>query len=415
MSHDRRARRVLGGLACVVILAVFPGCRHSPFQRLGNGPEIGADGNREGYQPPLSALDQAAAEPVREAREASPSAVVSVSETSLAAAVPPAADVDPIDEMIPTAPAPTPMLDEALKRAEAIEKAQQEAMRRLEALATPHPEPKPEPEPAPAPPPELEPIRPEAEAPPTSPAPPRDEAVQPAVMETEAPAPPTDPAAEWRDGVDRLRKLARESAERPEADDDDQTKLWTARAELVDCLPDDLSAGAAPAILPRAVAVLADAAAGRDADASALSAEIKSAVSTLEERVPLGINALELCRKIDGFGSFETIDPQTLKAGAPVLVYCELAGLRYDREGEEFVSRVSTRVELLRADNGAKVWEVQGEAEDRCRRRRRDSYVSTLVNIPESIEPGAYSLRLTQTDAGADASASAALAVTIQP
>ncbi len=409
MSHDRRARRVLGVLACVVILAVSSGCRRSPFHRLGNAPEIGADGHREGYQPPLSALDQAAAEPVREARKTSPPAVVS--ETSLAAAVPPTLEPDRTAEPIPTAPAPTPMLDEALKRAEAIEKAQQEAMRQLEALATPHPEPEPEPEPEPRPAPE--PIR--LEAPPDETAPPRDEAVKPASLEAEVQAPPADPAAEWRDGVDRLRKLARESAERPDSENDDQATLWTARAELVDCLPDDVSAGAAPAVLPRAVAVLADAAAGRDADASALSAEIESAVSTLEERVPLGINALELCRKIDGFGSFETVDPQTLKAGRPVLVYCELAGLRYGQEGDEFVSRVSTRVELLRADNGAKVWEIQGEAEDHCRRRRRDSYVSTLINIPESIEPGSYSLRLTQTDASAGASASAELAVTIQP
>lgn len=379
MSHDRRARRVLGVLACVVALAASSGCRRSPFHRLGAPSEIGPDGRRAGYQPPLSALDQATAEPAREARE-----------TSLAAVVPPPVEAEPIAESIvetsPTAPAPTPMLDEALKRAEAIEKAQDEAMRQLRTLAAPHPEPKPEPEPAPR----------------------RDEAVKPAALELEA-APPTpaDPAVEWRDGVDRLRKLARESAERPDAEDGDQAKLWTARAELVDCLPDDLSEAAAPAVPRRAVAVLAD--------AQALSADIESAVSTLEQRVPLGINALELCRKINGFGSFETVDPRTLKAGRPVLVYCELAGLRYAEEADEFVARVSTRVELIRTDAGAKVWEVQGEAEDRRRRRPRDFYVGTLVNIPESIEPGAYSLRLTQTDATAGASASAELAVTILP
>lgn len=393
MSHDRRARRVLGILACVLILAACPGCRRSPFHRLGNVPEFGPDGHRKGYQPPVSALDQASTEPVREARE-----------TSMAAVIPPAVEADPINEPIPTAPAPTPMLDEALKRAEALEKAQEEAMRELESLATPRPEPKPEPEPEP------EPIQFEA------PGPPRDEAVRPASaeleIEIEAEA-PVDPATEWRDGVDRLRKLARESADRPDSDDEERARLWAARAELIDCLPDDLSASAAPAVLPKAVALLADAAAGGDADASALSTEIETAVSTLEERVPLGINALELCRKIDGFGSFETIDPKALKVGRPVLVYCELVGLRYGQEGDEFVSRVSTRVELFRADDGAKVWEVEGEAEDRCRRRRRDSYVSTLVNVPESIEPGDYSLRLTQTDVEAGAEASAELAVTI--
>lgn len=408
MSHDRRPRRVLGVLACVVILAALPGCRRSPFHRLGNVPEVGREGRREGYQPPVSALDQAAVAPVRQATE-----------TSMAAAIPPetetdaeialALESDSIGDSIPTAPAPTPMLDEALRRAEALERAQDEAMRQVKQLIAAPVEPEPNPEPPVV---QLK-------------APPRDEAIARASMEVEVkpepepepePPAPVDPAVQWRDGVDRLKKLAKESAERPEADeDDDRARLWAARAELIDSLPDDLSAAVAPAVLPKAVAVLADVAAGPDADASALSTEIETAVSTLEDRVPLGVNALELCRKIDGFGSFETIDPQALKPGRPVLVYCELAGLRYAQEGDEFVSRVTTKIELLKADDGAKVWEIEGEAEDRCRRRRRDSYISTLVNLPETIEPGAYSLRLTQTDETAGASASSELAVTIGP
>lgn len=416
MSHDRRPRRVLGVLACVLILAAIPGCRRSPFHRLGNAP-ITPPERREGYQPPVSALDQAAVAPVRE-----------TTETSMAAAIPPdpadnddeneitdesiALASDSTGESVPTAPAPTPMLDEALRRAEALERAQNEAMRQVKHLVAAPPEFVPEPEPDPvqlqAPPPGeaiiLASAEVEVEAEPTP------------VSEPEPPA-PLDPAAEWRDGVDRLKQLARESADRSDADDEaeERARLWAARAELIDCLPDDLSAAVGPAVLPKAVALLADAAVGPDADASTLSTEIETAVSTLEDRAPLGINALELCRRIDGFGSFETIDPQTLKAGRPVLVYCELVGLRYGQEGDEFVSRVVTRVELLRAEDGAKVWEIEGEAEDRSRRRRRDSYVSTLINLPETIEPGAYSLRLTQTDEAAGASASSELAVVIGP
>lgn len=406
MSHDRRPRRVLGVLACVVILAALPGCRRSPFHRLGNVPEIGHDGHREGYQPPVSALDQAAVAPVREATETSMAAAVPSAAETTPPEVVAALEADSIGDAIPTAPAPTPMLDEALRRAEALERAQEEALRQVEHLAKPHPEPAPEPQVV-----QLE-------------APPRDEAIARASMEVETeaqpdpePPAPVDPAAEWRDGVDRLKKLAKESADRPDADDEDdeRARLWAARAELIDSLPDDLSAAVAPAVLPKAVALLADAAVGPDADASTLSTEIETAVSTLEDRVPLGVNALELCRKIDGFGAFETIDPQTLKAGRPVLVYCELAGLRYAQDGDEFVSRVATRIELLKAEDGSKVWEIEGEAEDRCRRRRRDSYISTLVNLPETIEPGAYSLRLTQTDQTAGASASSELAVTIVP
>jgi hypothetical protein len=165
--------------------------------------------------------------------------------------------------------------------------------------------------------------------------------------------------------------------------------------------------------LPKAVALLAPAPAaepGLKADAEPEA----SAPPPREEPPAFAINALQLCRNIQGFGAYETMDAQSLKAGRPVLIYCEPAGLRYERDGDAYVARVSTRVELIDPRDGSKVWDVAGDpVEDRCQSRRRDAFVGTRLNLPESIAPGAYTIRLIQTDDLAQQSATAEVAVTI--
>jgi hypothetical protein len=208
--------------------------------------------------------------------------------------------------------------------------------------------------------------------------------------------------------VDRGRRdeaVQRTSADAPAvAVGINKTKLWNTAAELVELLPADLSAAAVPAALPRAVALLAP--------TPAAPPEAEAAVSPAPAPPPFALNAVQLCRAIQGFGSFETMDPKTLRAGRPVLVYCELAGLRYDERGGKYVSHVATHFELI-ADDGSKVWEVDGETEESCRRLRHDSFIGTQVNLPENIPPGGYTIRLTHTDSLAQRSATAEIAVTI--
>ena len=123
-----------------------------------------------------------------------------------------------------------------------------------------------------------------------------------------------------------------------------------------------------------------------------------------------------VCRNVLGFGSFEPIEPSTLKAGQPVIVYCELLGLHYKNSGQSFVTRLSSRVELVDARSNSRVWEQPlGEAEDECRSRRRDNYANLRLNLPTSVKPGDYRLKLTQTDLVANQTASAELPVSIAP
>jgi hypothetical protein len=162
------------------------------------------------------------------------------------------------------------------------------------------------------------------------------------------------------------------------------------------------------------VAALADAAVSPGPDGSARAAQIRSAVQVLEDRVPLAVAHLRLCRKVLGFGAFEPLEPSELKPGKPAILYCEMTGVRYETKDAKFASHLYSRVELLSATDNSRVWEqALGEAEDQCRSRRRDYYVSYRICLPASVAPGEYRLRLNQTDLVARQTASAELKLTV--
>ena len=131
---------------------------------------------------------------------------------------------------------------------------------------------------------------------------------------------------------------------------------------------------------------------------------------------PLSITEFRLCRKVFGFGSFEPLADQGVKAGQRLLVYCELTGLQYEARAAGFVSRISSRVEIQSDHGGHVLWEkALGDAEDVCRRRRRDYYVNYRFELPRSLSPGSYRLRLLQTDLVAGSATSTEIPLEIKP
>ncbi|WP_165246465.1 hypothetical protein [Paludisphaera soli] len=397
MSQARRNRRVLAVMsACAVMLAAGAGCRHSPFHRVADSPRPDS----------VAAVERAAIPELAPvvATKAAPAeaAAAAAAQTSAGAEADPVAAPEAVAALTP---APTPMLDAALRRAEADEEAERRSL--LEALA-PRRAPDPEPEAAPtAPPPSRpEPLEPEVIAPAliteeSKPEPAPDSVEIPKDAEQPGPAGPK---------VDRAVEPA--AVEAPPTVDAQSEALKDAqlgRIEAPTASPDP-----APAPGP-------DAGSDPDPDPAPLPTppQPQPPASPTTEPEPeaefeeLTIQAAKLCRKIHGFGSFEPMNANALKPGRSALVYCELAGLSYRAEGDEFVSHVETRVELVRDEDDARVWEVSGEAEDRCRAKRRDSYVGTLITLPESLAPGAYTLRLSQADATSGRTASAEIPVTI--
>src|SRR5262249_29216332 len=116
------------------------------------------------------------------------------------------------------------------------------------------------------------------------------------------------------------------------------------------------------------------------------------------------------------FGSFEALGTGPINAGQRLLVYCELTGMKYEEKESSFVSRLSSTIEICCAENGAVLWaRTLGPAEDTCGSRRRDFYVNYRVDLPKTLAPGSYRLRLTQTDLIASRSASAEIPLDIAP
>ncbi len=183
---------------------------------------------------------------------------------------------------------------------------------------------------------------------------------------------------------------------------------------MLDWLASEAAKPANQVLFKHAVNKIADAVKNSSRDNSTRSADIRSAVLALEDREPLTVSEPRLCRKVNGFGSFEPLPAGALRAGQAVLIYCELCGLRYQDRDASYVTRLASRAELIASKDGTRVWEQSlGEAEDQCRSRRHDNYANYRITLPATLPAGDYRLRLTQTDLIANRSASSELPLTI--
>ncbi len=209
----------------------------------------------------------------------------------------------------------------------------------------------------------------------------------------EPPQKPEPPAPQvvWRDGLEQLRELARGELGKG----DPLPGNWTLRLALLDWMSGNVG-DQRDTLWRTLLAPFSHASLPNGAERAA---EVRSAVDALEAMAPLEITELKLCRKVTGFGSYETLEPIACKAGRAVIVYCEMSGVRYEAVSEGYRSRLSAEVELRPVDNGKPPWKHDlGLAEDCCRKRRRDYYVNYRLDLPEDLPAGPYELRLTQTD-----------------
>jgi hypothetical protein len=135
-----------------------------------------------------------------------------------------------------------------------------------------------------------------------------------------------------------------------------------------------------------------------------------------EENSPLTVANVQLCSKVNGFGSCEPWAKATVHAGDRILLYCEMTGLQYEAINNGFISRLSTRVELRSAYRETVLWEQElGIARDICPRARHDYYVSYRLTLPRSLPAGPHRLRVVQTDLAANRSAYSEIPFTIAP
>jgi hypothetical protein len=328
---------------------------------------------------------------------------------------------EPVEEKAAAefASAPTPMLDRAIVRAKAIQDGT------VAGMIQPGPSVVPTPTVAP-PTPLVTPVSStsaaaevaaDGETNPTMPAPEAATITPPAVVVKPAsPASPPpvakhepSPEEAWGEAIGRLRALAGEGRD---SDDASGARGWT--LPVIDWLAQAARPKATEAdpIRPVIVALIRETepATGRD------PARIREAVGALEAAAPLEMTDLRWCRNVYGFGEFEPIDRPTFRPGQAAILYCELAGVRSVEAEGQFRSTLQAQLAIVPDGGGEPVWTQSFDpAEDRCRRRRRDFFVNYSFNIPESLAPGLYRLRLTQTDQIAGRGATREIALLIEP
>jgi hypothetical protein len=238
---------------------------------------------------------------------------------------------------------------------------------------------------------------------------------KPAAAAPHVEQPPADP---WKDGLERLRTLARSRAGEPGA----AATLWSIRARALDAMPgegeglDDATTHDHLHLWDTLLAVLSQAAATETPDEAAAAAHLSQAVDALEALAPLRISDLRVCRKVVGYGHFETLDAASIRAGQPVIVYCEMTGLKYNPAPRGFRSQLASKIELYARGSDRPAWSQDlGTAEDLCRHRRRDYYVNYRLTFPASLPAGPYELKLSQTDLNDDRTVSSSLEVEVRP
>ncbi len=358
MSHDCGTRRACAVLLCFAFMAVTNGCRRSPFQRLFDGPmsdspQAAANGPDE--IPPLQPVPDSA---LRPQAAAAPTPTPTPTPATTSTPSPPPLSAPPQAATFPLSPiaektsaaeraagkesgpglpglASTPLFDPALTRVDAQNIEPRAILTGVE---------RKEPDPT-----SLEltasathVVLPDQNAPPVLP--PDREHPDPGASAVAVNKPePEDPALIWGNSLERLKQVAHESASQPGSADG--ATLWRIRAQVIDWLSSDRSKPANAAFLKDVVTTIADALKSPAHDATMRASDIQSAVTALEERVPLGISELRLCRKVLGFGAFEPLEDPKLKPGQSILIYCEPTGLRFETRGDASVVRLSSRIE----------------------------------------------------------------------
>ena len=255
--------------------------------------------------------------------------------------------------------------------------------------------------------------KPEPSKPPIAPQIKRGEVELPPPARSDKLASPTPPATvppvvktpeqQWREGLEQLTSLARRNAAESRDGID-----WKLRAKLlawmgepaIDTESNSLAQVESWRVLLRALQVVGrESKEPADVRASNDGEELRAAQRALEDHAPLEMTDLALCRKVNGFGDYEPLEPAARKAGQTVVLYAELTGLTFEPAADAYRSRLASRVELLHESGEPAVWSLAlGTAEDRCRRRRRDYYINNRFNLPENLKPGRYRLRSSQTD-----------------
>jgi hypothetical protein len=142
------------------------------------------------------------------------------------------------------------------------------------------------------------------------------------------------------------------------------------------------------------------------ADSNALmatrTAPLVALSQQLESQLPLEIPTLVLCKSVQQFGIYESIDAARLpeSQATPVIVYCELSHFRSKLNSEaRWETKLSYEAVLRRdGEESAIMTKKPTMIVDHCRNRRRDFFLADRMTIPSNLKAGNYQLKVTVVD-----------------
>lgn len=221
----------------------------------------------------------------------------------------------------------------------------------------------------------------------------------------------------WVAGIEGLKTMARDRADRS----GDDRPVWLARERLLESLAGHAPNPGGHPLWDIVLTSLAGSE-GPPGEAEPVAEAVSELAATGDGATQVpgpAILDIALCRRVGGFADFDPLDAGALRAGQPVLLYCQIDGLRYEAAGtgtdDRYRSVLASRVELLREGQDEPIWTQDFDpAEDRCRRPRHDYFASYRLSLPKTMAPGTYRLRLIQTDTLADRTVHRDLALTIR-
>lgn len=180
------------------------------------------------------------------------------------------------------------------------------------------------------------------------------------------------------------------------------------------------AAGAWRDAIRQASGELAGGATGDEA-AEALLRAWTSAADRLRGASPIGIARAALCTKVDGFGRYTEFPGRAILAGRKqrAIVYIELDRFGHrpstGPEGEPgFAVELTQDLSLYHEADGLLAWrKPEQEIADFSRNRRRDFFIVQMIDIPETLTIGKYTLKVRVRDKTGGAEAEVALPIEV--
>lgn len=123
---------------------------------------------------------------------------------------------------------------------------------------------------------------------------------------------------------------------------------------------------------------------------------------------PLTIETLVVCQKIDGLGRFEVDTSGKLQPGQKLLLYLEPKGFQVSRQMFEIAAPMAATITIFNASDEVVAQKEFAPKSVFVRDPRERVYTELQLDIPGTLEPGEYRLRVDVTDSkSGDASRSA--------